>query len=50
MVLDLVHMILGELPPQLEFLYAFGVMFVLYIFISIFKMFIDVTKDIMRWF
>lgn len=49
MVLDLVKMILGELPEELEFLYAFGVMFVLYIFITLFKMFIDVTKDLMRW-
>lgn len=49
MVYDIVNMILGALPPQFEFVVAFGIIFVLYIFLKIFKLFIDVTRDILRW-
>ena len=45
MVFDIVKMILGELPPQFEFLYSFGIVFVLYIFLKIFKLRYDKTKN-----
>lgn len=48
MVFDIVKMILGELPPQFEFVYSFGIVFVLYIFLKIFKLFIDFTLDLLR--
>lgn len=49
MLWHLVTLFMGSIPEQFEFLYAFGVLFVLYIFISLFKLFIDVIKDLLRW-
>ena len=49
MLWDLVTQFMGSVPESFEFLYAFGVLFVLYIFISMFKLFIDLIKDGLRW-
>ena len=46
---DLVNLIFGSLPPEFEFIKIFGYIFVLYIFWSIFKLFIDIIKDLMRF-
>lgn len=48
MLWNLVTLFMGSIPNEFEFLYAFGVLFVLYIFISLFKLFIDVIKSFMR--
>ena len=48
MLLDLVYQFMGELPSDLRFLYAFGVIFVLFIFLKMFTMFIDVIKDYLK--
>lgn len=48
MLLELATTILGELPQDLRFLYAFAVVFVLYIFIRIFSMFVDVIIDYLK--
>ena len=48
MLWDLVCYIMGSLPEEFTFLYSFGVLFILYIFISLFKLFIDTTKEIFR--
>lgn len=48
MLLDLVYMILGDLPQDLRFLYAFGCLFILYIFVKLFKIFIDIIRDFAR--
>lgn len=45
MLWDLVTYFMGSLPSDFEFLYIFGVLFVLYIFIGLFKLFIDVIKE-----
>lgn len=44
MLNDLVNMIFGSLPEEFEFLKIFGYVFVLYIFIGIFKLFVDFIK------
>lgn len=52
MLWDLVEMLLGGLPAEFHFLKAFGVLFVMYIFISLFKLFIDVIRSFikgLRW-
>lgn len=46
---DLVNLFFGSLPEEFEFLKIYGYLFVLYIFISIFKLFIDVIKDMIRF-
>lgn len=48
MLWELVNNFMGSLPDEFSFLKAFGVLFILYIFISLFKIFIDVTKQIFR--
>jgi len=48
MLWDLVNLFLGGLPPEFHFLKAFGVLFVMYIFLSIFKLFIDVIRSFLR--
>lgn len=48
MLWDLVNFVMGSLPDDFKFLYIFGVLMILYIFISIFKLFIDVIKDFLR--
>ena len=48
MLLDLVYSVLGELPNDLRFLYAFGVIFVMYIFLKMFVIFVDVIKDFLK--
>lgn len=50
MLNDLVNLVFGSLPQEFEFIKIFGYMFILYIFISIFKLFIDVIKDLLRYF
>lgn len=49
MLYDLVNLIMGSLPQEFEFLKAFGILFILYIFIALFKLFIDVIKSFMRF-
>ena len=46
MLLALVEMILGELPSDLRFLYAFGVIFVLYVFLKMLTIFLDIIRDL----
>lgn len=48
MLLELVESILGELPPDLRFLYAFGCIFVLYILVRMFSVFIQIIFDFVR--
>lgn len=48
MLWNIVTLIMGSLPDEFTFLYSFGVLFVMYIFISLFKLFIDTTKQIFR--
>lgn len=45
---SLVELVVGEIPQQYDFLKIFGFIFELYIFISIFKLFIDIIKDMLR--
>lgn len=45
MLYDLVNLIMGSLPDEFKFLYIFGMLFILYIFIGLFKLFIDVIKE-----
>lgn len=49
MLNDLVNSIFGSLPEEFEFLKIFGYLFVLYIFVSLFKIFIDFIKSFMRF-
>lgn len=49
MLNDLVNLIFGSLPQEFEFIKIFGYLMVIYIFISIFKLFIDVIKDLLRF-
>ena len=46
MLLNLVETILGELPSDLRFLYAFGCIFVLYILVKMFAIFIEIIRDL----
>lgn len=48
MLLGLVEQILGELPSDLRFLYAFGCIFVLYILLKLFTIFTNVIRDFIR--
>ena len=43
---DLVNLIFGNLPEEFEFLKIFGYLFVLYIFLGLFKLFIDIIKEL----
>lgn len=45
MLWDIVNMFMGSLPEEFEFLKIFGVLFVLYILISLFKFFIELMLD-----
>lgn len=45
MLLDLVSTIFGVLPDDLRFLYAFGCIFVLYIFLKMFVIFVEIIRD-----
>lgn len=45
MLWDLVTLFMGSLPEEFTFLYIFGVMFVLYIAISLFKFFLELMLD-----
>lgn len=49
MLQDLVNSIFGSLPEEFEFIKIFGYCFVLYIFVSLFKIFIDFIKSFMRF-
>ena len=49
MLNDLVNSIFGSIPEEFEFLKIFGYLFILYIFCSMFKLFIDVIKSFMRF-
>lgn len=48
MIWDLVNLILTGIPDEFSFVKIFGVLFFLYIFVSIFKLFLDLIKDILR--
>ena len=48
MLYDLVNLIMGSLPNEFRFMYIFGILFVLYIFLGMFKLFLDVIKEFMR--
>ena len=50
MLNDLVNLVFGSLPEEFEFIKIFGYMFILYIFIVIFKLFVDIIKDLLRTF
>lgn len=50
MLWDLVLLVMGSIPNEFEFLYIFGILFVLYIFIGMFKLFIDVIKSFIGGF
>ena len=45
MLLNLVETIFGVLPEDLRFLYAFGCIFILYIFVKMFTIFIEIIRD-----
>lgn len=45
MLMDLVYLIMGSLPDEFKFMYIFGIIFILYIFLGLFKIFIDIIKD-----
>lgn len=45
MLWDLVNLFMGSLPEEFEFLKIFGVLFVLYITVSLFKFFLDLMFD-----
>ena len=47
MLNDLVNTIFGNLPEEFEFLKIFGYLFVLYIFVGMFKLFLDFIKEMM---
>ena len=48
MLYDLVNLIMGSLPNEFRFMYIFGILFVLYIFLGMFKLFLDIIKEFMR--
>ena len=48
MLWDIVNLFMGSLPEEFEFLKAFGVLFVLYIFITLYKIFYDFTKSFLK--
>ena len=48
MLYDIVNLIMGSLPNEFRFMYIFGILFVLYIFLGLFKLFVDVIKEFMR--
>lgn len=48
MLWDLVNLMFGGIPEQFEFVKIFGIFFVMYIFLSLFKLFIDVIRSFMR--
>lgn len=50
MLWDLVNLFLGGLPQEYNFLKIYGIILILYVFIKLFKMFIDVLMSLMRWF
>lgn len=50
MLLNLVEIILGELPQDLRFLYAFGTVFILCIFLKLLFVFVNVIEDFFKSF
>lgn len=50
MLYDLVLLIMGSLPEEFRFMYIFGMLFILYIFIGLFKFCIDILKDFINSF
>ena len=50
MLWDLVNLICGGLPEWMDFIKIFVVGFILYIFLQLLKLFLDVIKDFMRSF
>lgn len=48
MLLNLVEIVLGELPQDLRFLYSFGVIFVLCIFLKLLFCFVNVIEDFFK--
>lgn len=49
MLTDLVNTLCGSIPEEFEFLKIFVYGFIFYIFLSMFKLFIDVCKSFMRF-
>ena len=45
MLWDLVNLFMGSIPEEFQFLLAFGVLFVLYILIMLFKLFWNLAYD-----
>lgn len=45
MLWTIVNLIMGSLPEEFEFLKIFGVLFILYIAISLFKFFLELMFD-----
>lgn len=50
MLWDLVELFLGSLPTEFSFLKIFGVLFFLYLFFGLLKVFFDFMKDVFRYF
>ena len=50
MLWEIVTSFMGSLPEEFQFMYIFGVIFVLYILISLFKFFIDLAFDFCKSF
>lgn len=50
MLLNLVEIILGELPQDLRFLYVFGIVFILCIFLKLLFVFVNVIEDFFKSF
>ena len=48
MLWELVNLFMGCLPEEFAFLKIFGVLFVMYIFLSLFKLFIDVIRSFLK--
>ena len=43
---NLVNLIFGNLPEEFEFIKIFGYFIIMYIFLGLFKLFIDIIKEL----
>lgn len=50
MLWDLVNILFGGIPEEFEFIKIFGILFVMYIFLGLFKLFVDVIRSFMKGF
>lgn len=48
MLMDLVYLIMGSLPDEFKFMYIFGIIFILIIFLDLFKIFVDIIVDFVK--